>query len=367
MDATAHRPALVRFLTRRTGDPALAEDLAQEVLLRAWQRPPAWRSDGESRAWLYRVAANLAVDSLRREGLRRAEPLADAAAARAFEDPGERLELQAALRELRPPDRLLLALQMSGYGHQEIAELLEIAPDAARKRAARARRRLRDALDAGRGRTPLVLLLNRDEDAALYADWLSAGGGVRVELVDRERAAAQLAVADGLLLSGSGRDLHPALYGQEQRASVDPDLATDRFDARVLAGALQREMAVLGLCRGHQLINIVSGGTLHQDLSEQGVATHHTGGEHALETRSGTTARALLGRRPGVPSGHHQTVNRLGRRLTVSSLSEDGVVEMIERDGPGWVVGLQWHAESPEAGDAGARLRDAFVAAAAAA
>jgi putative glutamine amidotransferase len=368
---TTHRRPIERHLRRRVGDASLAEDLAQEVFLRAWLHAPADLPELRLRAWLYRVATNVAVDALRAR-----RPLADlalieslgAATASDADDHDERLAIESALTQLGRRDRALVTLQFAGYGPTDAAALLDTTPEAARKRLARARERFRRAYaDVAPVAPPLVLLLVRDEAPAAYERWL-AGADVRVRHVRAEDAARQLATADALVLTGATRDIHPALYGQPVRGARDSRIAGDRADAALLRDALASGMPVLGICRGHQLLNVVRGGTLHQDLgSERATARpelHADRRMHAVATGEGTLTRQMVGVRPSVPSLHHQAIDRLGRALRVTSRSADGLVEGVEDPRLPFAVGVQWHAELPEAGIAGRRVRDALADAA---
>ncbi|MDO8211538.1 sigma-70 family RNA polymerase sigma factor [Conexibacter sp. CPCC 206217] len=367
---TTHRRPIERHLRRYVGDAGLAEDLAQEVFLRAWKHIPRDISPERQRAWLFRVARNAAIDALRAR-----RPLDDATlldglettAAATVEDHDERLAIEAALAQLEPRDRALVTLQFAGFGPTDAARLLRTTPEAARKRLTRARERFRISYAALQPANlpPLVLLVARDEQPEVYENWLSRAD-VRVRRVRPEDAARQLATAHALVLSGDEHDVHPAMYGQPIRAARNPRLEADRTDVAIVREALATRMPVLGICRGHQLINIARGGSLHQDLSE--ISGHggdqHDTGTHPIGSRSQTLARRMLGARAAVPTLHHQAVDRLGRGLTVASVSSDGLIEAIEDPRLPFAVGVQWHAELPEASDAGRRLRDGLIEAA---
>jgi putative glutamine amidotransferase len=209
-----------------------------------------------------------------------------------------------------------------------------------------------------------VLLVARDDNPEIYEGWLGAGD-VRVRRVTPEDASRQLATAHALVLTGDCHDVHPAIYGQELRAARNPRIEADRTDVAIVREALATRMPVLGICRGHQLINVARGGTLHQDLSEIGHREEqHTEGTHAIGSRAETLSRRMLGARAAVPTLHHQAVDRLGRGLNVASTSSDGLVEAIEDPRLPFAVGVQWHAELPEASEAGRVLRDGLVEAA---
>ncbi|HEX7290462.1 MAG TPA: sigma-70 family RNA polymerase sigma factor [Conexibacter sp.] len=374
---TTYRRPLERHLRRRVGDPSLAEDLVQETFLRAWLHAPAGLPELRLRAWLYRVATNLAIDALRARagragGIASDGALLDAldlAAAPAGEDPDERLAIEAALAQLPARERALVTLQFAGYGPTDAARLLQTTPEAARKRLARARERFRRAYAASApAARPLVLLLVRDRDPDVYERWL-AGAELHVRRVAQaDEAARQLATAHALVVTGSDNDLHPALYGQEVRAACGSRLDEDRADAALLRDALASGLPVLGICRGHQLLNVVHGGTLHQDLGEERATErpelHADRRMHAVATCDGSRTRRMVGAHASVPSLHHQAVDRLGRGLRVTSRSADGIVEGIEDPRHPFAVGVQWHAELPEAGIAGRRVRDALADAA---
>ncbi|HST38736.1 MAG TPA: sigma-70 family RNA polymerase sigma factor [Conexibacter sp.] len=364
-----HRRPIERHLRRYVGDAGLAEDLAQEVFLRAWLHAPRGLSEERQRAWLFRVARNAAIDALRARRPHDDAKLLDdlgAAAAAPADDHDERLAIEAALAQLPARERALVTLQFAGFGPTDAARLLQTTPEAARKRLTRARERFRIAYAGLRpaGEPPLILLVARDDHPQIYEGWLAAGD-VRVRRVAPEDASRQLATAHALVLSGDTHDVHPAMYGQAIRASRNPRLEADRTDVAIVREALATRMPVLGICRGHQLINIARGGSLHQDLSEIGHSgEEHREGTHAIGSRRETLSRRMLGARTAVPTLHHQAVDRLGRGLTVASTSSDGLIEAIEDPRLPFAVGVQWHAELPEASEAGRLLRDGLVEAA---
>lgn len=110
------------------------------------------------------------------------------------------------------------------------------------------------------------------------------------------------------------------------------------------------------------------GGTLHQDLgSDRATARpelHADRRVHAVATSEGSLTRRIVGTRAAVPSLHHQAIDALGDGLRVTSRSADGIVEGVEDPRHPFAVGVQWHAELPEAGIAGRRVRDALADAA---
>jgi putative glutamine amidotransferase len=354
---------LTSRLQRMVGDRAAAEDLRQEAFARAWASAPRDAGDDHLRAWVHRTARNLAVDHLRRRRVRDWVPLADETIGSTPDpDPDARIAAREALDRLTPHERLLILLRFEGgLSLAEIGTLLEISEEAARKRVARARRALAAAhREVTPRERPLVLVLaSHDEDPLPYERWIADGGG-QARVLDIDRFERQITSADALVLSGSTTDIHPALYGQDPvSVQGDIDLDVDRRDLAALRAALVQDVPVIGICRGHQMLNIAQGGTLNQDVGG------HDSSTHSVDTTTGSVARRVLGRGSEVCSQHHQSVARIGRGLRVTSMTPDGVVESLELPDRSFAIGVQWHPEDQEGGPAAQRLAEAFVKAAA--
>jgi putative glutamine amidotransferase len=158
---------------------------------------------------------------------------------------------------------------------------------------------------------------------------------------------------DGLIFSG-GSDLDPELYGQEvhpETADVVPE--RDRAELVLLEAALARDMPVLAICRGSQVMNVARGGDLVQHLPEVvGHEEHkHTPGvfaDHEVEIEPETTLARVLGGRAPVKSHHHQGIGRVGEGLRVSAHAEDGTIEALEDPARRFAVGVLWHPEAEE-------------------
>jgi putative glutamine amidotransferase len=171
-----------------------------------------------------------------------------------------------------------------------------------------------------------------------------------------------LGALGGLLFSG-GSDLDPALYDQEphdETFGVHRD--RDHAELALLQGALARDMPVLAICRGSQVLNVARGGDLVQHLPEVvGDERHkHTPGtfsDHDVVLQPGTRLWGLLGARAPVKSHHHQGFGRVGEGLRVAAHAEDGTIEAVEDPEQRFVFGVLWH---PEAGD-DARLFEELV------
>jgi putative glutamine amidotransferase len=159
-----------------------------------------------------------------------------------------------------------------------------------------------------------------------------------------------LGMLDGLILAG-GSDIDSASYGAQphpETRGTRPE--RDRFEIALGTRALERDMPVLGVCRGMQMLNVIQGGTLNQHL---GLELHrHTPGafaDHRVRLEPGSLAeRVVGGEHTEVKSAHHQGVDELGEGVVASGYADDGVVEAIELPGQSFAVGVLWHPEEDE-------------------
>jgi gamma-glutamyl-gamma-aminobutyrate hydrolase PuuD len=157
----------------------------------------------------------------------------------------------------------------------------------------------------------------------------------------------------GLLFSG-GSDLDPDLYDQEPHAETSGIVPErDRAELELLQAALARDMPVLAVCRGSQVLNVARGGDLVQHLPDVvGDDKHkHTPGtfaDHDVTLEQGTQLASLLGERAPVKSHHHQGLGRLGDGLRVAAHAADGTIEAVEDPERRFALGVLWH---PEAGE----------------
>lgn len=193
-----------------------------------------------------------------------------------------------------------------------------------------------------------------------------AGAGMRwVELNDPEQAVQDALTCDGLLLPGGG-DMDPKFYGQERiPACGEPNLLRDAAEPLLLRAFLAADKSVLGICRGIQVMNAVLGGDLYQDIKPFEHLPHndHWAKVHTVTVRRGTLLSRILGQDTVlVNSQHHQAVDRVAPGFTLAALSEDGIVEAIEKPDAGFCLGVQWHPEwLSDADPAMQGLFDAFV------
>lgn len=188
-----------------------------------------------------------------------------------------------------------------------------------------------------------------------YFDAVTASGGIAVLLPPQPApggaASAVLDGLDGLILTG-GLDVQPELYGAERHPTTDPARPDrDAWELALFAGAEERRMPVLAICRGLQLVNIAKGGTLHQHLPEAlGTERYRIGGgvfaTNTVAVDEGTRLAALIGEGDfDVHSYHHQGIDALGDGLVATARTDDGLVQAFEGDGEGYLVGVQWHPE----------------------
>ncbi|MGW8763845.1 gamma-glutamyl-gamma-aminobutyrate hydrolase family protein [Streptomyces sp. NPDC055815] len=184
---------------------------------------------------------------------------------------------------------------------------------------------------------------------AQYPRLVRDSGGLPVMLPPGgpEDAAAVVARLDGLVVAG-GADVEPVRYGAEPDPRTGPPArARDTWELALIDAALASGTPLLGICRGMQLLNVALGGTLIQHLDGH-VEAVGVIGRHAVKPVPGTRYASLVPELAEVPTYHHQAVDRLGTGLTASAHAEDGTVEAVETDGPGWVLGVQWHPEMGE-------------------
>jgi gamma-glutamyl-gamma-aminobutyrate hydrolase PuuD len=207
-----------------------------------------------------------------------------------------------------------------------------------------------------------------DVDAVLlprsYTDMVADAGGAPVLLPPRLEAVAAVDRLDAVLLAG-GADIGADQYG----ASPHPRAGSARRDRdatelAVLARALQRDIPVLGVCRGAQLLNVALGGSLVQHLPENvGHYGHNPRpgvyGTVAVELDPSGRVGALLGRTVQAQCHHHQAIERLADGLVITGRAADGTIEAVELTDREFVLGVQWHPEQDDL-----RLFRALVAAA---
>jgi putative glutamine amidotransferase len=198
-----------------------------------------------------------------------------------------------------------------------------------------------------------------------YVRQVSAAGGVPVLLPPLRDGVEVLDRLDALVLAG-GADVDPARYGAERSPRTGPPQPhRDEAELALLAGALERDLPLLAVCRGLQLLAVLRGGTLAQHLpdvvgSDVHVPAPGTYGDNAVRIEPASRLAGLLGSEATWACHHHQAVAELGEGMRAVAWAGDGTVEAAELDGHRFVVGVQGH---PEVGE-DARLFSGLVAAA---
>ncbi len=207
-----------------------------------------------------------------------------------------------------------------------------------------------------------------------YCGAVAAAGGLPLPLPhEPDLAAAYLDGLDGLLVTGGAFDVDPALFGDATKHStVKTKDRRTAFEFAMVKGAIERDMPLLGICGGEQLLNVVLGGTLHQhvpDVFPNGLAHEQpnprTEPGHDVEIVPGTLLHRTVGTaRMSVNSAHHQAVKDVGPGVVVNAKAPDGVIEGIEHKAKRFCLGVEWHPEySIDPGDD--RIFAAFIKAAA--
>lgn len=160
---------------------------------------------------------------------------------------------------------------------------------------------------------------------------------------------------DGLMLVG-GEDVNPALYGSNNSGKTGQTfIRRDYFEREMVFKAVSRKIPILGICRGHQVLNAVFGGSLYQDLSEREEPTlDHRQTEmrdfsnfHEVEIFPGSRLAEILKKNKiTVNSAHHQALRRIPEGLVATAKAPDGVIEALEGTDEGYVLSVQWHPEA---------------------
>lgn len=207
----------------------------------------------------------------------------------------------------------------------------------------------------------------------VYLMAIERAGGTAVLIppqpLETEAATSLVSRLDGLVLTG-GKDVDPARYGQRPHALTDePRRDRDAVEEALLTAALERNLPLLGICRGAQMLNVHQGGTLIQHLPDVlGHDAYQRGGgtftpmEVVVEPRTRLADILGAGTTGPVMMYHHQAIDELGSDLRVSARTDDGVIQGLELTTIDFGIAVQWHPEETQNDDA--RLFEALIEAA---
>ncbi len=184
------------------------------------------------------------------------------------------------------------------------------------------------------------ILLSANAKMEYYVDAVNRCGGI----ADASYCPEVSTEYDGLLICG-GNDIHPKYYGEDIDGSVNIDEERDIAEMALAKAFIEANKPVMGICRGMQMINIVLGGSMYQDIPE---ANLHSSGDssdlaHSVKAIEGSICHELYGEEFSVNSHHHQAVNRVGDGLRVT-VTADNVIEALEHTKLP-IFGVQWHPE----------------------
>jgi gamma-glutamyl-gamma-aminobutyrate hydrolase PuuD len=187
-----------------------------------------------------------------------------------------------------------------------------------------------------------------------YVDAVERAGGRPLLLPPSEAGVEEtLAALDGIVFSG-GSDVDPRAYGADAHPATDtPQERRDRAELALLAAALERDLPVLAVCRGSQLLNVARGGDLVQHLPEEVGSNAHkevpgSFSEHGVRVAEGSRLGGIVGEHGDVMSHHHQGLGRVGAGLVEAAWADDGTLEAVEDPNQRFALGVLWH---PEAGE----------------
>ncbi len=186
---------------------------------------------------------------------------------------------------------------------------------------------------------------------------LTASGAIPLMLPitgEEELIDEYLKIVDGLYFSG-GNDISPLIFGEDPIKEIhEIDYSRDEFEIKLFKKAASKNMPILGICRGEQIINVAAGGTLYQDIYAQKEGTNghspsFSSGGHAHHKvkiiKDSKLYNMLQADELNVNSFHHQSVKNIAEGFKVTAYAEDGIIEAVESVNHSFIIGVQWHPE----------------------
>lgn len=203
---------------------------------------------------------------------------------------------------------------------------------------------------SGRYFSPLPWFALREN----HCTTVEAAGGTPIGLSYISDIEAYIELLDGIIITGGDFDIHPKFYGEDiQSARVSTNTKRTEFELKLAKAALKRNIPILGICGGHQVINVAFGGSLIQHIPDE-VETEiaheqpnaRTEPGHDVIIKDNTLLSAIVkSETVAVNSAHHQAIKTPGQGLVVNATAADGIIEGVEHPDYRFCMGVQWHPE----------------------
>ena len=187
-----------------------------------------------------------------------------------------------------------------------------------------------------------------------YLHSIETYGGIPFPLLYSEKNINKIfSIIDGLIITGGNFDISPKIYGKKTKGSRNTKDNRTKFEIAICNKVLKSNKPILGICGGQQLINVLCGGTLIQDIKknnsqalehEQKNSRDET--SHLVNILDETKIFKIIKKKTiKVNSAHHQSIDKIGKKLITTGYASDGIIESIEHIEHNWCIGVQWHPE----------------------